>query len=57
LFRSMQNHLSAQHFSSLEDIKKCLDSRIKDESFLRRGIRLLLERWEKVVANDGQYFE
>ncbi|EFN86911.1 hypothetical protein EAI_11971, partial [Harpegnathos saltator] len=26
LFRSMHNHLSAQHFSSSEDIKKWLDS-------------------------------
>ncbi|KYM78046.1 hypothetical protein ALC53_11513 [Atta colombica] len=23
----------------------------------RRGIRTLPERWEKVVASDGQYFE
>ncbi|KYM75337.1 hypothetical protein ALC53_14245 [Atta colombica] len=28
----------------------------KDE-FFRRGIRTLSERWEKVVASDGQYFE
>lgn len=29
----------------------------KDESFFRRGICFLPERWEKVIANDGQYFE
>jgi len=23
----------------------------------RRGIRTLLEKWQKIVANDGQYFE
>jgi len=29
----------------------------KDEAFFRRGIRMLPERWEKVVASDEQYFE
>jgi len=28
----------------------------KDKSFFRDGIRKLLERWEKVVGSDGQYF-
>ncbi|KYN03985.1 hypothetical protein ALC62_04749 [Cyphomyrmex costatus] len=26
-------------------------------SFFRHGIHLLSERWEKVVSNDGQYFD
>jgi len=26
-------------------------------SFFRRGIHLLPERWEKIVASDRQYFE
>ena len=29
----------------------------KDEHFYRNGFRALPERWTKVVANDGQYFE
>jgi len=29
----------------------------KDEAFFRRGIHMLPERWEKVVASDGHYFE
>jgi len=29
----------------------------QDEQFFQREIRTLLERWEKVVASDGQYFE
>ena len=29
----------------------------KDEHFYRNGIRALPERWAKIVANDGQYFE
>jgi len=29
----------------------------KDEAFFRRSIHMLSERWEKVVASDGHYFE
>jgi len=29
----------------------------KDEAFFRRGIHMLPEKWEKVVASDGHYFE
>ena len=59
LFRSMAHGLSEQHFTSYEDTKNWVDSWIasKDEAFFRRGIRMLPERWEKVVASDGQYFE
>lgn len=59
LFRSMQHGLAEQHFQSYEDVKNWIDSWIasKDEEFFRHGIRMLPERWEKVVANDGQYFE
>jgi len=63
LFRSMTHGLSEQHFTSLifwyEDTKNCIDDWIasKDEAFFRRGIHMLPERWEKVVASDGHYFE
>ena len=59
LFRSMSNGLTDQHFRSYEEAKNWVDSWIesKDEEFFRRGIRKLPERWEKVVTNDGQYFE
>ena len=58
LFRSMTHGLAEQHFTSYEDTKKWVDSWIasKDVSFFRRGIQMLPERWEKVVASDGQYF-
>ncbi|KAG5321876.1 MOS1T transposase, partial [Pseudoatta argentina] len=58
LFRSMAHGLSEQHFTSYEDIKNWIDKWIasKDEAFFQRGIRMLPERWEKVVASDGQYF-
>ena len=59
LFRSMAHGLADQQFRSYEDIKKWLDSWIasKDEHFYRNGTRALAERWAKVVANDGQYYE
>ena len=59
LFRSMAHGLADQQFRSYEDIEKWLDSWIasEDEHFYRNGIRALPERWAKVVANDGQYFE
>lgn len=59
LFRSVAHALTAQRFTSYEDTKNWVDSWItsKDKEFFRRGIRMLPERWEKVVASDGQYFE
>lgn len=59
LFRSMAHGLSEQHFDNYEMTKNWIDSFIesKDEEFFRRGIRALPERWQKVVDNDGQYFE
>lgn len=58
LFRSMAHALTTQRFTSYEDTKNWVDSWIasKDKEFFRRGIRMLPERWEKVVASDGQYF-
>lgn len=59
LFRSMAHALTAQRFTSYQDTKNWVDSWIasKDKEFFRRGIRMLPERWEKVVASDGQYFK
>lgn len=59
LFRSMAHGLADQSFNSFEDVKKWVDEWIasKDESFFRRGIRMLPERWEKIIANDGYYFD
>jgi len=59
LFRSMAHALSEQRFTTYEDTKNWVDTWIasKDKEFFRRGIRMLPERWEKVVASDGQYFE
>jgi len=59
LFRSMRHVLPEEKFSSYENTKKWVDLWIasKDSDFFRCGIRMLPERWKKVVANDGQYLK
>ena len=59
LFRLMSHALAEERFQSFEDIKKWVDSWIasKDEEFFRNGIRELPEKWRKVIASDGQYFQ
>jgi hypothetical protein len=59
LFRSMAHTLTVEHFNSYESVEKWVSDWIasKDESFFRRGICLLPERWKKVMSNDGQYFD
>ncbi|GBP04116.1 Mariner Mos1 transposase [Eumeta japonica] len=59
LFGSVAHGLADQRFHSYEEAKKWIHPWIasKDMSFFQRGIHKLLERWEKVVASDGQYFE
>jgi hypothetical protein len=48
-----------QYFTEYDEIKKGFVSNIasKDKGLLRRGIRLVPERREKILASDGQYFE
>ena len=59
LFRTMQSDLTGERFTSYESIKIWLDNWIasKDQDFFMQGIRKLPERWAKVVAADGAYFE
>lgn len=59
LFRSMQNHMPSTPFHSSEEVKNWVDSFLasKNEKFFQRGIRMLPERWEKIIASDGQYFD
>ena len=59
LFRSMAHGLAEQHFTCYEETKNWLDSWIasKDEEFFKRDVRMLSERWSKVVKRDGQYFK
>ena len=58
-FRLMAYGLAEQHFTSYEEAKNWVNSWIasKYEKFFKRGIRILPERWSKVVKRDEQYFE
>jgi hypothetical protein len=55
----MQHGLFGTRFRNAEEVRKLVDEWIssKDDSFYRRGIQLLPEKWQKVVENDGQYFD
>ena len=59
LFRSMQNALTGIRFTSEQGIKNWVDSFLatKLAQFFWDGIHKLPERWEKVIALDGQYYE
>ena len=59
LFRSMQNTLTGIRFALEQGINNWLDSfsAAKPAQFFWDGIHKLTERWEKVIASDGQYFE
>lgn len=48
-----------QRPSSYKEYKKWVDSRFasKEKSFFIRRVHLLLERWQKVVITNVQYFE
>ena len=55
----MAHGLVEQHFTSYKEAKNWVDSWIdsKGEEFFKCDIRMLPERWSKVVERDGQYFE
>ncbi|KIH59289.1 hypothetical protein ANCDUO_10483, partial [Ancylostoma duodenale] len=57
LFRSISHRLSEQRFQSFEDVEKWVKKWIEsdEEAFYHCGVRLLPERWGKILANDGQY--
>ncbi|KAG5319487.1 MOS1T transposase, partial [Pseudoatta argentina] len=59
LFRSMAHDLVDQHFRSYKEVKNWNDKWMDsiDDKFFRRGIRTPTERWEKIMASNGQYCE
>ena len=57
LFWSSQNSLIEKNFNSLEDCTRHLEQFFaqKDEKFWENGIMELLEKWQKVVKQNGGY--
>jgi histone-lysine N-methyltransferase SETMAR len=59
LFRSMQHFLEGRRFESFDEVEEAcqefFDSKPKEWYFDQ--IRNLADRWQKVVDNDGLYFE
>ena len=57
LFRSLQNSLNGKNFNNDDDIKSYLIQFFanKNHKFYERGIMMLLERWQKVVDQNGQH--
>uniref|UniRef100_A0A1B0D986 Mariner Mos1 transposase n=1 Tax=Phlebotomus papatasi TaxID=29031 RepID=A0A1B0D986_PHLPP len=51
--------LKAIDFKKYDDVQNWVDSWVasKPKSFFQSGIRKLPERWAKVVASKGQYFD
>jgi histone-lysine N-methyltransferase SETMAR len=59
LFRSMQHFLRGRRFESFDEVEEAcwefFDSKPAEWYF--NQIRMLADRWQKIVENDGLYFE
>ena len=59
LFRSLEHWLRGRKFRTIEEMRESLteffDS--KDRDWYRRGIHRLEEQWQKVIENNGEYFD
>ena len=57
LFRSLRNSLNGKTFSDDEAVKSHLVQFFadKDQKFYECGIMKLLERWQKVIQQNGKY--
>jgi len=57
LFRSLSNNLRGVSFSNDMELRTWLDKFFESRpgDFYRRGIEKLVERWEEVVNNNGEY--
>ena len=55
----MEHFLREKSFENEQHIKKELDLFFESQpvAFYERGIRMLPDRWEKVIINKGNYFD
>ncbi len=58
LFLSLSNFLCDKRFNSEEEVKTEVDLFFssKNPNFYSRGMNLLVERWQKIVDSNGDYF-
>jgi len=56
---SMSNFLRGKNFDTLEDLQNCIVDflRSKPIDFFKSGILKLEDRWNKVIATAGDYFD
>lgn len=59
VFRSMAHAFAGLHLYNFEEVQNWMKEWFwsKDTEFYRRGIRELLERWQKSAASERRYFE
>lgn len=57
LFRSLKKWLKGRRFGSIDEVREGIQQYFdsKDLDFYQRGINNLVDRWEQVVAFDGDY--
>ena len=58
LFLSMQNHLNDKQFVNMLEAENFARDffQSKDAAFYRCGIEKLVERWEKIIKLEGEYY-
>ena len=59
LFRSMQHFMKGRRFESFDEVEEACQEffDLKPKKWYFDQIRKLADRWQKVVDNDGLYFE
>ena len=58
IYSDRSSSLRGHSFTGQEEVKQHLDNfRAKPKEFFERGIDLLVEKWEKIVENNGKYFD
>lgn len=59
LFAHLKKHLRGKHFKTDSEVKEAVkqffDSKPPD--FYERGIRMLIEKYQRVIASKGEYFQ
>uniref|UniRef100_A0A914DA45 Mos1 transposase HTH domain-containing protein n=1 Tax=Acrobeloides nanus TaxID=290746 RepID=A0A914DA45_9BILA len=59
LFRSLEHWLRGKKFKTIEEMRESLEEFFasKDRDWYRRGLTRLEEQWQKVIENNGEYFD